>query len=112
MKLWMLTEIPGEPGEAAALVWADDPDEARWLLREKTGKGGRVCIEIQPERGLAALIGVSAGELGGDGLAQAIAMAIEEAAISDWDADDGKVIEIYVSQIAPIVERVLREGDR
>lgn len=45
-------------------------------------------------------------------LALSVAKAIEEAAISDWDADDGKVIEIYVSQIAPIVERVLREGDR
>jgi hypothetical protein len=44
-------------------------------------------------------------------VAQAIASAIEEAGISDWDTDpDGKMIEIYVSQIAPIVERVLREG--
>jgi len=44
------------------------------------------------------------------GQAHAIAKALEAAAISDWDADDGKVIEIYVSQIAPIVERILREG--
>jgi len=44
--------------------------------------------------------------------AQAIAVALEEAAISDWDAGDGKVIEIYLSQIAPIVERVLKQGDQ
>lgn len=41
--------------------------------------------------------------------AQAIAVALEEAAIAAWDRDDGdgKVIEIYVSQIAPIVARML-----
>ena len=43
--------------------------------------------------------------------ARDIAAALEEAAIADWDAGDGKVIEIYVSQIAPIVERVLK-GDQ
>ena len=64
MKLWMLTEIPGAVSEAAALVWADDPDEARRLLREKIGNDGRVCIEVQPEKGVAALIGVSAAEVG------------------------------------------------
>ena len=40
----------------------------------------------------------------------AITKALEEAAIADYDLDDGKVIEIYVSQIAPVVARVLREG--
>lgn len=63
LKLWMLTEITqvtGEPGEAAALVWADDPDEARHLLRERTGKKARVCTEIEPEKGVAALIGIRA----------------------------------------------------
>jgi hypothetical protein len=42
-------------------------------------------------------------------MAQAIAIttALEEAAIADYDADDGKVIEIYVSQIAAVVGRVL-----
>ena len=43
--------------------------------------------------------------------AQDIAEALEQAAISDWDAEDGKVIEIYVSQIAPIVARILK-GDQ
>lgn len=45
-------------------------------------------------------------------MAQAIAItsALEKAAIADYDLDDGKVIEIYVSQIAPIVAQVLAEG--
>lgn len=60
VKLWMLTEILGESGEAAALVWADDPDEARGALRKKSGKHARYCTEIQPERGVAALITVRA----------------------------------------------------
>jgi len=38
----------------------------------------------------------------------AITTALEEAAIADYRLDDGKVIEIYVSQIAPIVARTLR----
>jgi hypothetical protein len=62
VKLWMLTEISGEPGEAVALVWAEDPGEAQWLLREKTGKKARVCTEIQPEKGVAALIGIGAAQ--------------------------------------------------
>jgi len=41
----------------------------------------------------------------------AIAAALQQAAISEWDASDGKVIEIYVSQIAPIVARILK-GDQ
>jgi hypothetical protein len=43
-------------------------------------------------------------------LARAVAAALGEAAIMGWEAGDGKVIEIYVSQIAPIVERVLKQG--
>lgn len=61
LKLWMLTEvtnIDGTPGEAAVLVWADDPDEARQLLHDRTGKSARVCTEIEPARGVAALIGI------------------------------------------------------
>jgi hypothetical protein len=60
---------------------------------------------VKPPGGEAAIVNVAAA-------AQAIATALEEAAIADWDRDDGdgKCIEIYVSQIAPIVERVLREG--
>ena len=46
MKLWMLTGIPGEPAGATALVWADDPDGARTLLKEELGKPARVCREI------------------------------------------------------------------
>ena len=43
-------------------------------------------------------------------MAQAIAIttALEEAAIAHYHLDDGKVIEIYVSQIAAVVGRVLR----
>jgi hypothetical protein len=63
VKLWMLTEISGESGGAAALVWADDPDEARWLLREKTGKHARACTEVQPERGVWGLIGLGVTEV-------------------------------------------------
>jgi hypothetical protein len=44
--------------------------------------------------------------------AKAIAAALEAEAIADWDADDGKVIEIYVSQVVTIVERVLMEGSQ
>jgi hypothetical protein len=55
----MLTQIPGEPGDAAAIVWADDPGEARRLLRERTGKDARVCTEIQSERGVWGLIAFS-----------------------------------------------------
>jgi hypothetical protein len=64
MKLWMLTEIAGEPDGATALVWAGDPGEAWWTLREKTGKSARVCTEILPAGSpvIVALIGVSAGE--------------------------------------------------
>jgi hypothetical protein len=40
----------------------------------------------------------------------AITAALEEAAIADHDMDDGKVIEIYVSRVAAVVGRVLREG--
>lgn len=45
-------------------------------------------------------------------MAQAIAIttALEQAAIADYDLADGKVIEVYVSQIAPIVARILTEG--
>jgi hypothetical protein len=44
-------------------------------------------------------------------MAQAIAItsALEKAAIAGYDLDDGKVIEIYVSQIAPVVARILGE---
>ena len=52
------------------------------------------------------------GLTGAERTALAVAAALEEAAIADWDAGDGKVIEIYVSQIAPIVERVLKEGQQ
>jgi hypothetical protein len=62
VKLWMLTEVPGEPDGAAALVWADDADAARWLLREDIGKPARVCREIYPPKGqcIDSLIGFSA----------------------------------------------------
>jgi hypothetical protein len=43
----------------------------------------------------------------------AIATALEEAAIADYDLDDGKVIEVYVKDIARVVARVLGgEGER
>lgn len=47
-----------------------------------------------------------------EAIAQAIAAALEEAAISDWESEpgEGKEIEIYVSQIPPIVARILAEG--
>jgi hypothetical protein len=60
MKLWVLTEISGEAADAVALLGADDPAEARWLLREKTGEHARVCTEIDPERGIVALVGFRA----------------------------------------------------
>lgn len=87
MKLWMLTEIAGEPDGATALVWADDPGEARWTLREKTGKDGRVCIEIQPERGVAALIGVSTGEIARQVSTAEAAEILRTtpARVEDWD---------------------------
>jgi prevent-host-death family protein len=46
--------------------------------------------------------------------AQAITDALEEAAIADWETEPGagKTLEIHVSQIAPIVERVLREAGK
>jgi|ERR1019366_195806 hypothetical protein len=42
---------------------------------------------------------------------RAVAAALEQAAIADYDRGDGdgKVIEIYIDQIAPIVAMVLRE---
>ena len=45
-------------------------------------------------------------------IAKAVAAALEEAAIADWETEPGagKTLEIHVSQIAPIVERVLREA--
>ncbi len=60
VRLYALNEFDGEPAEATALVWAEDPDEARWLAKEKTGKRARVIIEIGPERGVAALFGLGA----------------------------------------------------
>lgn len=59
MKLWMIDEFDGTaPEHAAAFVWADDPEEARSLLRERTGgRDGLLCCELPPERGVAALIG-------------------------------------------------------
>lgn len=44
-------------------------------------------------------------------LAPVVAAALREAAIAEWDRDDsdGPCIEIYVAQITPIVERVIKE---
>ena len=47
--------------------------------------------------------------------ARAIAAALEAEAISEWEddrSDYAKVIEIYVSQVVTIVERVLKEGSQ
>jgi hypothetical protein len=62
VKLWMIDEFDGAPEHAAAFVWADDPDEARSLLRERLGKDGRLCTEVQPERGVWGLIGFGVTE--------------------------------------------------
>jgi|ERR1035441_9515697 hypothetical protein len=44
--------------------------------------------------------------------AHAVTAALEQAAVADYDRGDGdgKVIEIYTDQIAPIVKRILREA--
>lgn len=49
-----------------------------------------------------------------EALAQAVASALESAAVADFETEsgDGRHIEIYVSQIAPIVARVLAGGEQ
>jgi len=73
-----------------------DPGERDEYLREAT-------------QTIAAYLN-AAGGADPDAMTLAITAALEEAAISDWEERDGKVIEIYVSQIAAVVGRVLREG--
>lgn len=60
MKLYMLTDFPGESADATALVWADDPGEARWMINEATGKRGRVATELSmpDSAAIAAMIGL------------------------------------------------------
>jgi prevent-host-death family protein len=45
-------------------------------------------------------------------LARAVAAALERAAIADWETEPGagKILEIPADRIAPIVERILKEG--
>lgn len=60
VEFWMVTEFEGMPAEAAVFVWADDADEARSMVKQKVGKGGRKCFELAAEKGVVALVGIGA----------------------------------------------------
>lgn len=71
MKLWHMRGFDKGPCDDAALVWADDPDEARDILKTWLAEhpdavvspqaSGWVTIEVIPERGVWSVRGAQCG---------------------------------------------------
>jgi prevent-host-death family protein len=89
-------------------------EEARRAFRDLLDEAVRgESVEISRNgKAVAVLVPADQYERTAEHLAQAVTAALEAEAIAEWETEPGagKTYELHISQIAPIVERVLKQG--